>query len=375
MPDCFDIPLIGISGNCGYDGSSGLTLDQIGISLRKAANASDDDFTGKEFVEKIEASSINKVISDLKIELAKEFAFSPIYDVISQTWTGKKDICKTFALNTPIGLKIKNTCRDNFRSNRLDWIELYVDNAFTVEAIIQDGETQIPLVLEFSTGLNRINIDYTFQNSEGEFWIRLCNGAIAYENPGCCCDCETGLCGCNKCANVYSIEMVEGGEIECEEPSAEFLEANGFETAQDYWDSLGYQDSLSDGTMFFEPVCQAANFNLFGYQVSCLCSYDWLFCHFQREIAGPVLTQMGIQIFERSKFSNRFNEWVDAAKEQADYYIAKFLGKNNPLGENIPGEYPQQIKLVADMMKQYVRKSGTACLSCKQPLLIQTSIP
>jgi len=374
--DCFTLPLIGVGGNCGYEGSSGFTLDLIGISLRKAANVADDDATGKQYLLNAEKGAIHKAVSDLRISLQKEFAFSPVFDVVTKTWSGDKNICKTFAKNTPIGLRIENSCRDNFRQNRLDWIELYVDGDFTVEAVILDGEKETKMNLAFTRGLNRKKINYTFESSTGEFWMRLCNGVVAYENPGCCLtNCDTGLCGCNKCANVYSIETVEGGDIECEEPTEEFLEENGFETAEEYYLSLGYQDSLEDGTKFLEPVCQSANFNLFGYQVSCLCSYDWLFCQYQNEIAEAVMYQMGIQVYEQSKFSGRFNEWVDLAKSEADYYIRKFSGGVSSLGDKITGDYEKRIASIADMMKQYVRKSGTACLSCKEPLLIQTSIP
>lgn len=371
--DCFDLPLIGISGNCGYTGSSGLNLDQINISLRKAANVSDDEVNGKEMILLIEKSAINNVIKDLKLELSKEFAFTPIFDVVSKQWSGVKDICKTFSNSTPIGLKIKNSCRDNFRSNRLDWIELYVDKAFTVEAVIIDGEIETKMILEFNQGLNRKKIDYTFQSEEGQFWMRLCSGAIAYENQGCGCS-DNGYCGCNKCASVSAIEMVEGAECEYEEPTEEFLEEMGFESEEEYLLSLGYQDTVNEGNKFIEPVCQASSVNVFGYQVSCLCSYDWLFCEFQKEIAGAVLLDMGIQIYERAKFANRFNEWVDAAKEQADYYISKWRGIN-PITGRKDGEYKNEINLIADAMKQYIRKSGTPCLGCKEPYLIQTSIP
>jgi len=373
MLDCFNLPLIGVTGNCGYTGSSGLNLEQIGISLRKLANAADDDVSGAEMLKKLEVSAIHNVIKDLKLELAKEFAFSPVFDVVTKTWSGSKDICKTYNRDTPICLEVVNSCRDNFRSNRLDWIELYVDKDFTVESVIQDGEKQTTKVLSFVAGLNRKNIDYTFESSEGEFWMRLCNGAIAYENPGCGCT-KDGYCGGNKCAKVYSIEMVEGQPCEYEEPTEEFLEENGFESEEEYLLSLGYQDTLSNGAKFIEPVCQAADFNLFGYQVTCLCSYDWLFCEFQKEIAGAVLLDIGIQVYERVKFTGRFNEWVDAAKEQADYYINKWRGLNPITGQK-EGEYKTEINLIADAMKQYIRKSGTACLSCKPSMITLTSIP
>lgn len=371
--DCFKLPLIGIDGNCGYEGSSGLNLNQIGISLRKAANVADDDVSGAEMIKTIEKAAVLNTIKDLKLELVKEFAFTPIFDVVTKTWSGTKDICKTFNRNTPIGLNIVNSCRDNFRSNRLDWIELYVDKDFTVEAVIQDGEKEIKKVLSFVPGLNRKKIEYTFESSEGQFWMRLCNGAIAYENPGCGCQSD-GYCGCNKCAKVYSLEMVEGGTCEYEEPTEEWLEENGFESEEEYLLSLGYQDTVSEGNKFIEPVCQAADFNLFGYQVTCLCSYDWLFCEFQNEIASAVLLDMGIQIYERSKFTGRFNEWVDAAKEQADYYILKWRGIN-PITGKKEGEYQNEVLRIADAMKQYIRKSGTPCLGCKQQLIIQSSIP
>ena len=371
--DCFNLPLIGISGNCGYDGSSGLSLDQINISLRKAANVSDDEVNGKEMILKVEQAAVLNVVKDIKLELAKEFAFSPVFDVVSKFWAGPKDICKTVNRNTPIGLKIVNSCRDNFRSNRLDWIELYVDKDFTVEAVIQDGEKETKIILEFKQGLNRKKIDYTFESQEGEFWMRLCSDAMAYENLGCGCS-NDGYCGCNKCAKVYAIEMVEGEPCEYEEPTEEFLEENGFESEEEYLLSLGYQDSLDNGNKFIDPVCQASSINVFGYQVTCLCSYDWLFCEFQKDIAGAVLLNMGTQIYERAKFAGRFNEWVDAAKDQADYYIKKWNGIN-PITGQPEGEYKKEIHLIADMMKQYIRKSGTACLSCKEPFFIQTSIP
>ena len=365
MISCIKRPLIGISGQCGYTGTSGLSLDQIHISLRKVANVTDDQLKGSQLIEVVETSAINRVINDLKLILAKEFAFQPIFDVVQKPWQGKISDCNIYRKDNPIGLKIETHCKDEFRSNRLDWIELQTDNAFNVTAVIQDGAKVTEIDLHFDAGYNRKEINYTFETKCGKFWMRLCNHAGAYENKQCGCNSD-GHCGCNKCANVYAIEMVEGGEIECVELTEEEL--------IEQQETQGYGENAKPGNLFLEPKCQASEFNVFGYQVSCLCSYDWLFCLFQNELAQAVLIQMGIQIYEKVKFTERFNLWVEAAKDQADYFLDKFNGPLNQLtGKKDIGEYNGQLKLIADMMKNYIVKSGTECLPCKQQVIIQNS--
>ncbi len=371
--DCLNLPLIGVGGNCGYTGASNYTLEYIGVSLRKAANVSDDERTGAEMLQRMERAAAQKVINQIKLKLSQQIKFTPIYDTVKKQWTGDKDICRTFAKNTPIGLRIEGTCRDDFKKQRLNWIELYVDNDFTVEAIIEDGENQIPIILEFKKGLNRKEINYTFESQNGSFWMRLCNGAVAYENPGCGCT-DNGFCGCSKCADVYSMEVVEGGDIECEDITEEWLEENGYESEEEYLLSKGYQDTLEDGTKFLEPECVASNFNLFGYEIDCICSYDWLFCKFKEELAYPILIDMGMQIYEQAEFTPRFNEWVDSAHSQADYYLNKWNGIN-PLTGKRQGEYEEALNLVTDAMKSFIDNYGTDCLPCRKNFIIQTSIP
>lgn len=357
---CIDRPLIGISGECGYTGTSGLTLDQINISLRKVANAADDQLTGVAFMTIAETNAIHKVISDLKLEISKSFTFNPVYDIIQKPWVGKINVCDVYDETNPFCLKIVNECGDPFRKNKLDWIEINLDSAFNTIGWIIDGFTETQFELTLAKGKNRVNLNYTFENQVGYFWMRLCNGATAYVNMGCNCS-NDGHCGCNKCAAIYSRKMIDSTDEQCF-------------PLMDYGSSEFY-DSFAD-LAITNPIEDSMPFNVLGYQLSCLCSYDWLFCQFQNEIAYPVLLQIGIQVYEKAKFTERFNEWVDAAYSQSDYYLEKWLGSVDKFtGTPIGGEYNKQIKAVAEMMVNYIERSGTKCLPCKSFYTIIETLP
>lgn len=360
MLECIKQPMIGVSGNCGYVGYSGLSLNGIHLNMRRIANSTDTFLQAKELLEVYEPEAITQVIKDVTLELSKEFSFSPLYDTVVKNWIGTKDDCNRYENDNPIGLKIITHCKDQFRLSRLDWIELYVDNDFTVEAVIQDGDLWTKKTLEFKRGYNKHIIDYTFINSEGQFWMRLCNGAVAYYPDSCSCN-DHGICGCNKCANVYAINMIENAIIECDDEED---------------DTLGFFDTLKSGNVFLEPVCVPMNKNPFGFSVSCLCTYDHLFCHFQKEMAGAVRYALGIMIVEEALNTGRFNEYVEGLKERAEYYLRDWKGGENKfIGSFDIGKYAREIKSIAEMMKNYMRKSNTACISCRPQLFVQHRLP
>jgi len=357
IPSCITLPIIGISGQGGYAGSSGVTLDQIGISLKKAANSTDDFQSGSEFIQVCEKNAIRKVISDAKIKIGKNFAFTPISDVIVKKWTGLINVCDVHSGTGYFALKITNPCRDNFKKNKLKVIELNVDAGFTTTAYIVDGFSETPIELTFVKGLNRKNINYTFENEVGYFVMKLGAGVIAYINDGCACN-DDGRCGCSRSTNVYSGQIVESNDEQCE-------------PLMDYADSDLY-DSLVD---INNPVFEALGYSILGYEVSSECSYDWLFCQFSDEMVQPALIQIGIQVYEKSKFTERFNPWVEAASDQADYYLRKWLGGNDAFGTFRIGEYDQQINLLVESMLAYIRKGNSTCLPCNGLLTIVEVLP
>lgn len=349
--------MIGVSGDCGYAGSSGVTLDQIGISLKKAANSTDDFQTGAEFIQVCEKNGIRKVISDTKLKIGKSFAFTPLTDVITKKWTGKINVCDVHSGTGYFGLKIVKPCRDNFKRNTLKVIEINVDSAFTTTAYIIDGFTETAIELTFVKGLNRKNINYTFENEVGYFLMKLEDGAIAYINSSCGCQ-ESGKCGCTSSADVYSIEIIESNTEQCE-PIVDYLDSD-------------FYDSLVD---IVNPVANGLGYSVLGYEVTSECSYDWLFCQFQSEMVQAVLLQIGVQVYEKAKFTQRFNPWVEAASDQSDYYLRKWLGGVDPFGTFRIGEYEQAINQLAESMLAFIRSSNTSCLPCTGLLTIEEVLP
>ena len=348
IPSCITRPMIGVNGACGYSGESGLNLDMFGISLRKAANVTDDELSGKKFLTQAETNAIIKVIGDLKKEIGKKIQFTPVNDIISKPWVGKINVCKIHDGTSPFGLRFENPCRDNFRKNKLNWIELNVDSAFDTTAYIIDGEIETPFELSFVKGLNRKNINYTFEHEDAYLWITLQDGAVAYQ-AGTCCDCD-GLCACNSCVNVYSVEMIDSSDEQCE-PILDYVDSELYPTL--------------DNPEIVNPVSNSLSYGILGYQVTCLCSYDWLFCQFQNEIAYAVALNMGVQVYEKAKMGERFNPTVEAASAQADYYLLKWLGTvDRVTGVRINGEYGDEIKAISAQMISYIEKSGTKCLPC-----------
>jgi hypothetical protein len=359
LPTCLTLPLIGVTGPCGYDGTSGHHINSIGVSLKNAANVTDDEMTGAGFLKQIEKNAIIKVINDLKLEISKELTFTPILNVISKPWTGKINLCKTHSGSGYFGLKIQNPCRDNYRKNKLDWIELNVDAAFDTVLYIIDGHTETQVELSFQKGLNRKNINHIFTNETGYALLKLNDGAAAYQNYGCNCDGD-GLCGCNSCVEAYSVQITDSEDELCE-------------AIVDYTDSSFY-DSLDESIV--NPTAEGLSYSVMGYQVSCLCSYDWMFCQYQSEMAYPVMLNMGVQIYEKSKFTERFNDWVIAAADQADYYLEKWLGGIDKFtGQKKGGEYYSQIKLLAQTMVSHIERSSTVCLPSRTFFDIESNLP
>lgn len=334
-------PIIGLdAGDCSITGVSGHKLNHIGITLRKAANVADEDYpSGKEFIASIEEGAISKVKGDTLLGLGKAFALNTVQKIIESRWNGIRNEQYYYDDPEPVGLRILNQCNDPYRKNRLDWVQLYLSRDIKTYGYILDGIKETRVELDLKKGLNTIELNHVFENMVGRFYMKLCLDAILYANPGCGCETD-GLCGMNEYAEVYQIRM--GDQLN--DVDAPIL---------DYEDSQLYASIAS--LDLANPIDESAPYPLFGYKITCLSDYEPIFDIFQKEMSYPILLEMGVKIYEASKFGTKFNPFIEAANKMADYYLEKWLGGIDPVSlQRKSGEYFQQVDLLVKTMTNHI---------------------